>query len=117
VAVSYDRPGHLYVGATYADLENHERDNTGVFFSGRGLELFTRYYLTERSAIEGVFNDLEPDDSYDGRYRLRYLAGTFSYRYAKSSVIYAGYKSDQSRAADGSDLRNDVFGLGFNYSF
>ncbi|MFA6957273.1 MAG: porin [Thermoanaerobaculia bacterium] len=117
VAISYDRPGHLYVGATYADLENHERDDTGVFFSGRGFEFFTRYYVTERSAIEGVFNDLEPDDSYDGQYRLRYFAATYSYRYAKSSVIYAGYKSEQSRAADGSDLQNDVFGLGFNYSF
>ncbi len=84
----------------------------------RGLDqLFTRYYLTERVAVEGVYNELDPDGSYDGHYKLRYGAGTFSYKYAKSSVIYAGYKLEQSRAADGSDLRNDTFGLGFNYSF
>jgi len=116
VAMSFDRPG-LYVGATYTDLENHERDDTGAFFSGRGLEIFSRYYLTEQWAVEGVFNDLDPDGSYDGQYRLRYFAGTFSYMYAKSSVIYAGYRLDHGRAADGSDLRNDTFGLGFNYSF
>jgi len=116
VAMSFERP-RLYVGATWTDLENHERDDNGEFFSGRGLEFFSRYYLTERVAVEGVYNDLDPDSSYDGQYRLRYFAGTFSYKYAKSSVIYAGYKLEDSHAADGSDLRNDTFGLGFNYSF
>jgi len=116
VAMSFERT-RLYVGATWTDLENHERDNDGVFFSGRGLEIFSRYYLTERVAVEGVYNDLDPDSSYDGQYRLRYFAGTFSYKYAKSSVIYAGYKLEDSHAADGSELRNDTFGLGFNYSF
>lgn len=116
VAMAFERP-RLYVGMTYADLENHERDDTGTFFSGRGIEVFSRYRLTDRWAVEGVFNDLEPDDSYDGQYRLRYFAGTFSYVYAKNSTIYAGYKADLTRAADGSDVRNDVFGMGINYSF
>jgi predicted porin len=116
VAMSLDRPG-LYVGVTWTDLENHERDDTGAFFSGHGLEVFTRYYLTGQVAVEAVYNQLVPDGSYDGRYKLRYGAGTFSYKYAKSSVIYASYKLEHSRAADGSDLRNDTFGLGFNYSF
>jgi predicted porin/uncharacterized coiled-coil protein SlyX len=115
VAVSYDRP-RLYLGATYMDMTNHERDDAGVFFSGRGLEIFARYHLTDRTAIEGVFNDLDPDESYAGGYRLRYLATTMSYRYAKGSVIYAGYKIEATRNADDSE-RDDVFGIGFNYTF
>ena len=115
VAMSYERK-RFYAGVTWADLDNHERDDAGIWFSGRGLEIFTRDYLTDRTAIEAVFNDLDPDDSYAGSYRLRYGAATWSYRYAKGSVIYAGYKVERSRDADGSGHR-DVFGLGINYSF
>lgn len=115
VSMSWERP-RLYVGMTLSNLDNHERDDTGAWFSGEGFELFARYYLTDRSAIETVINDLDPDDSYGGKYRVRYGTAVFSYRYAKSSVVYAGYKVEESRDADG-DERADVIGLGINYSF
>ena len=106
----------LYVPTEATDDGRHHEPVTGeptdldeIGMVGAGSD--------DRVAVEGVFNDLDPDETYDGEYRLRYFAGILSYRYAKNSALYAGYRLDSSRATDGSELRNDLFGLGFNYSF
>jgi hypothetical protein len=111
------RSDRFYAGSTYSILEQHEVDDLGRRFDGRGFELALRQYVADRIWIEGVFNDLSPDDNHPGGYRIRFGAANVVYNFGVASRLFAGFKVEGSRKSDRSDLTKSTFAAGLNYTF
>jgi predicted porin len=111
------RGERFYAGSTYAILKQHEVDDLGRRFDGRGFELAVRQHVAERVWIEGVFNDLSPDADHPGDYRIRFGAANVVYDFGVASRVFAGFKVEGSRKSDRSDLASSTFAAGLNYTF
>ncbi len=111
------RHERFYVGSTYSILKQHEIDDVGRRFDGNGFELALRQYLLEHVWIEGVYNDLHPNDDHPGDFRIRFGAANIVYNFGTASRVFAGFKVEGSKKSDGTDLTSSTFAAGLNYTF
>jgi predicted porin len=111
------RDDRWYAAATYSILKQHEVDDLGRRFDGRGFELAVRRAITDRMWLEGGFNDLDPDADHPGDYRVRLGVGNIVYRFGDASRVFLGVKVEGSRRSDGSKLAEHAFAAGLNYTF
>jgi predicted porin len=111
------RGERFYAAASYAVTEQHEIDDLGRRFDGRGLELALRYDLGSRFWLEAGYNDLEPDSEHPGEYRLRYGVGIAVFTFGTGSRVFAGFKLEDSRRSDGSKGPKSAFATGMNLTF
>ncbi|SHH27950.1 porin [Ferrimonas marina] len=114
------QPG-LYVGANYADTENHELDNQNRVFNGDGYELMVNWTFENGLTIVSGLNWLESDDpeyeAANGTFkRALYILGAH-YRWGPLTKFYIEGKLDDSEfgVEQGSD--DDVIGLGARFYF
>lgn len=114
--VKFSRDG-WYAAATYARFFDHDQDDAGTWFSGHGVEFILSRQLKERWQVYGGFNVKEPDGSYAGLYRMRYLDLGVSYSFYRNSYFFLELKPEHSRNADGSDGRRTCLGGGIYFSF
>jgi outer membrane protein N len=106
-----------YVAGTYSILKQHEVDDLGRRFDGRGFELAVRCAITSRMWLEGGFNELDPDADHPGDYRVRLGLGNIVYRFGDASRVFFGVKVEGSRRSDGSRLAEHAVATGLNYTF
>ena len=106
-----------YVGAIYAILKQHEVDDLGRRFDGRGWEIALRQHFTERLWIEGAYNDLRPDSDHPGDFRVQFGAVNVVYNFSIASRLFAGFKLENSLRSDHTDLTASTFAAGLNYTF
>ena len=114
--VRYDRKP-FYLAVTHAWLKNHELDDLGRFFSGRGLEVHADYRLSGALRLRSTYNLLEPDDDHGGSYRLNYGVLGFNYQRGTWLSVHLLYRIDASRASEGNSLRGDVLALTTHFNF
>ena len=107
----------LYVALTFADFKNHEQDDAGTWFSGRGYEIFAQYSLSPRWSIYGGLNDQEPDGSYGGLFRRRYVDAGAKYVFHGTSFLFLEIKPEDSRNADGTRGRKSALAAGAFFDF
>jgi predicted porin len=106
-----------YVAGTYSILTQHEVDDLGRRFDGRGFELAVRRAIGDRIWLEGGFNELDPDADHPGDYRVRLGVGNVVYRFGDASRVFFGVKIEGSRRSDGSRLAEHAIAAGLNYTF
>lgn len=114
--LKYSR-GPWYVASAYSRFFNHDKDDRGTWYSGRGAELFVDCQMAPRWHVYGGFNVKEPDSSYDGLYRMRYLDFGFRYVFYRTSFLFVEMKPEDSRNADGSRGRRSAIGAGIFFYF
>ncbi len=107
----------FYAGAIFSILKQHEVDDLRRPFDGNGFELALRQHLTTRLWVEGVFNNLRPDSDHPGEYRVRFGVTNLVYRWGEASRAFIGFRLEDSRRVDGSDLTESTFAAGLNYTF
>lgn len=109
--------GKWYAAAVYSRFFNHETDDRGTWYSGSGAELFVDCQVAANWHVYGGLNWKEPDESYRGLYRMRYLDFGFRYTFYGSSFIFVEVKPEDSRNADGSRGRKSAIGAGLFFYF
>jgi predicted porin len=107
----------FYAGAIYAVLKQHEIDDLGRRFDGKGFEIALRQHFTPRLWIEGAYNDLSPDGEHPGDFRVRFGATNIVYNFSVASRLFAGFRLDNSLRSDRTDLTASTFAAGLNYTF
>ena len=108
-----------YAGLTLSRLKNHMTTDEGNYFDALGAEFYSQYQVRDRLWLIGGFNGLRPDSNEPlaGDYRVLY--GVFGVRLTFDGfqrMIYANYKLDDSRNADGTRGAN-VLTLGIRWKF
>jgi outer membrane protein N len=116
VGLKYSQ-GKWYAAAIYSRFFNHDQDDMGTWYSGSGAELFVDCQVAPRWHVYGGFNAKEPDSSYSGSYRMRYLDFGFRYIFFRTSFIFVELKPEESRNADGSRGRKSAIGTGLFFNF
>jgi hypothetical protein len=120
--------GPLYLAAGAADLDSHELYEQGRYFDGRGFMLFGQTDVTRRWFLYAAANDLRPDGSEVGEYRVRCGVLGLGYRLrgapapgppASSGGIEVGAecKVEDSTASDGSSVADSVLSFFINYGW
>ncbi|MFI5167944.1 MAG: porin, partial [Thermoanaerobaculales bacterium] len=111
----YQEP--IYLALSFADFTNHEQDDAGNWFSGRGYEFFAQYSVSPQWSIYGGFNDQKPDDSYLGLFRRRYVDVGAKYVFHGTSFLFLEIKPEDSRNADGTKGRKSAVAVGAFFDF
>ena len=111
------RSGGWYGAVAFALSENHEVDDRGRRFDGKGLELALVRDFNDRWWIEFGFNNLQPDSDHPGDYRVRFGVSNVVYRFGEASRFFAGVKIEDSRTSDGAKRPKSVFAGGLRYNF
>lgn len=110
----------VYVGATYVEHRNHETDDQGTYFDGRGGELLLRFAWRDRFRFSGGLNYLEPfGRSADIQYEIKLGIFSLEYSFGEPSfqnVLYGEVIVDSSRRRDGTSYPN-AYVVGFRRSF
>jgi predicted porin len=109
--------GPFQLAADFAATMNHEVDDEGVYFNGRGLELYSQYDWGTKWSFAGGFNYLRPVAGHAGDYRLLNGLGDVTYHFSPALDVNAEIKIEGSQATDGSRLRRHVLIWGVNYNF
>ena len=108
-----------YASSVVSRLLNHETTDEGKYFDGWGWEVYGQYQLRDRIWITGGWNVLRPDSdaALAGDFRVQY--GVIGLRYAPDgfqNMVYANYRLDGGRLADGTQLDN-TFTIGVRWNF
>jgi predicted porin len=111
------RADRFYAATTLSISEQHEVDDLGRRFDATGFELALRYYANDQLAFEAGYNDLRPDSSHPGDFRLRFGVGYVVYNFGGGSRVFGGFKWEDSRNSDGSKRFSSAFATGLNYTF
>jgi predicted porin len=111
------RRGGWYGGVLVSILKQHEVDDLGRRYDGKGVEAAFVRDVTDRTWVEVIFNNLQPDADHPGDFRLRFLATTVVHQFGGASRVFAGVKFDGGRTSDGSSRPAAVFAGGLRYNF
>ncbi len=111
------RRGGWYGGVIVSILEQHEVDDLGRRYDGKGFELALVRDFTDRWWLEVGFNNLQPDSDHPGDFRVRFGVSNLVYRFGGASRAFAGVKFDDGRRSDGSRRPRAVFAGGLRYNF
>jgi predicted porin len=111
------RSARFYAAGTYATTKQHEVDDLGRRFDGRGIEVALRRNFTDRIWLEGAYNDLRPNSRHPGDFRLQFGAANVVYSFSTASRVFLGFKLENSHRSDGTDLTESTFAAGLNYTF
>ena len=111
------RRGGWYGAVVFSILKQHEVDDLGRRYDGKGFEAAFVGDVTDRTWVEVVFNNLQPDSDHPGDFRLRFLATNVVYRFGPASRVFAGVKFDGGRTSDGSSRPAAVFAGGLRFNF
>ena len=111
------RSGWSYAGATYAIFKQHEIDDLGRRFDGRGWEVAVRQHFTQRLWIEAAYNDQRPDSDHPGDFRIQFGAANIVYNFSLASRLFVGFKLENSLRSDRTPLAESTFAAGLNYTF
>lgn len=111
----------FYVGATWAQHENHETTNEFKFIDADGLEIYSRYQFSQRLRAVAGYNYLDPDagDPNAGEYKIEsvILGLQFTYRNRGfGDIIYIEADLRNGRQVDGTPSEN-AYTVGIRYSF
>jgi outer membrane protein N len=106
-----------YGAVTFALTEQHEVDDLGRRFDGKGWELAFIRDFTDRLWLEVGFNNLEPDSDHPGDYRVRFGVSNIIYRFGEASRFFGGVKIEGSRTSAGEKRPKTVFAGGLRYNF
>ena len=92
-------------------------DDQGVYFNGRGVELYSQYDVGPKWSFGGGFNYLWSAGGHPGEYRRLNGLGSVTFHFNQTLDVNAEIKIEGSRATDGSSLRHSVLAWGVNYYF
>jgi predicted porin len=109
VGARYEKGG-VYLAAVHAWLRNHERDDQGRYFSGRGFEAYASYDLTKALELRAEFDSLEPSDDTAGQYRIRSGILGLRWKLPLRLAAHAVYRIEGSRSSDGSARPDTLLG-------
>ena len=109
----------MYIAANYSKQDQHEDDDLGRFFDGKGLEIFGYYVFDDHWKFDGGYVNLSPSSSHPGEYKLNYGYLGLGYLISsdRPSAVFIEARFDGSKASDGTSLRNSVLALGVNFDF
>ncbi len=111
------RSGGWYGGVTFSILTQHEVDDLGRRFDGKGLEVALVRDVTDRVWVEFGFNNLQPDSDHPGDFRVRFGVSNLVYQFGDASRVFAGVKYDAGRTSSGTPRPRAVFAGGLRYNF
>jgi predicted porin len=111
------RKGGWYGGVIVSILKQHEVDDLGRRYDGTGFEAAVVRDFTDRTWVEFVFNNLQPESDHPGDFRLRFLATNVVYQFGGASRAFVGVKFDGGKSSDGSSRPAAVFAGGLRYNF
>jgi hypothetical protein len=92
-------------------------DDLGRRYDGTGVEAAFVFDFTDRTWLEMIFNNLQPDSDHPGDFRLRFLATNVVHQFGGASRVFAGVKFDGGKNSDGSSRPAAVFAGGLRYNF
>jgi predicted porin len=117
VGIRYQKD-RLYVATTYSRFNQHEFDDLGRFFDGDGAMFIVYFYLIpDRLAIAAEWDDVNPDSSHPGQYRIRFTTIGASYALRKYWEFFLLYRFEDGRLSDGSSRGNDTLMLSAHFNF
>jgi len=111
------RSDRWYAAGSLSITRQHELDDLGRAFDGRGVELAVRRLLTDRWWLEGGYNDLRPDADHPGDYHVRFGVANAVYVFGDASHVFFGVKLEDSRRSDRSRLADSALAAGLNFTF
>ncbi len=111
------RRGGFYGAVMYSILKQHEVDDLGRRYDGQGFEAAFVADLTDKTWIEVIFNNLQPESDHPGDFRLRFLATNVVYQFGGASRVFAGVKFDGGKTSAGASRPAAVFAGGLRYNF
>jgi predicted porin len=107
------------IAGNYSIQKQHEVDNEGNLFDGKGVEIFGYYRFGDHIKLEGGWVNLEPDSGQSGDYRIQhgYVGVGYEFGQIRPSYIWAELRIEGSKAVDGSDLRSSILAAGVSFDF
>jgi predicted porin len=111
------RKGGWYGAVTFSVLTQHEIDDLGRRYDGKGFEVALVRDLTDKVWLELGYNNLQPDSDHPGDFRLRFGVTNVVYQFGEASRVFAGVKFDGGRASDGTARPAAIFAGGLRYNF
>jgi predicted porin len=112
--------GPVYLGANYVEHRNHDTDDVGNYFDGRGGEFLLRFSWHDRYRLSAGINYLEAFGRDKGLlYDIRVALFSLEYSFHDptfQNVVYAQVLIDESNDSLGNPYPN-VYVVGVRYSF
>lgn len=106
-----------YYAVTYANFENHEKDDEDRFFTGLGWEVYAEHEFSNGLTAGATYNYQKPESHHPGDFKLEFLSVGAGYHLGESWKFFLLYRFDNSRMSDGTDLGQDSLGAAVFYNF
>lgn len=108
----------FYLAGTYADFEQHERDDLNRFYDGRGLVL-TGFYelLDEKMWIGAAWDQVVPDREHPGKFEVQFATLSFTYAFRKHWQIWLLHRFDEGGFSDGTPSSDDTTVVSLHFTF
>ena len=117
LGVRYQK-NRLYLGANYSRFRNHETDELDRFFGGDSVILFASYFvIPDRLVIAAELDDVKPESSHPGQYRVRFATIGASYSLKKYWEFFLLYRFEDGRLSDGSKAGKNTLMLSVHFNF
>jgi len=108
----------LYLAANYSRFRSHEFDDLERYFDGDSFIFLAYYYLIpDRLIITAEFDDVSPESSHPGQYRVRFTTVGASYALQKYWEFFLFYRFENGRLSDGSPRGKDTLMLSAHFNF
>ncbi len=110
---------NFHFGILANAFTNHERNDTLAFFNGWGIEYNLKYNFGKKKEWSFVNNSsiLMPFSDQDMQYYSNRYSFELARRFSKNTVLFAGFRIDNSRMSDGSKSNQHHYAIGFYYNF
>jgi len=120
IALAFKTGGDRWLASlVFARLENIETTDEGVYFDGKGTELFAQWEFRNHWWLVGGGNYLTPDDDQEqaGEYEIFYTVLGLRYTFDSfNRMVYAEFRNDHGKLANGQE-RDNEFTLGVRWDF
>ena len=110
---------NFHFGVLAEVFKNHEKNDTSAFFNGWGVEYNLKYNFGKMKEWSFVNNSsiLIPFDDEGMDYVLNRYSFELARRFSKNTVMFAGFRIDNSTLTDGNKSQLHHYAIGFYYNF
>ena len=110
---------NFHFGILAEAFNNHEKNDTNAFFNGWGIEYNLKYNFGKNREWSFVNNTsiIMPFADENMDYVVNRYAFEFARRFSKNTLIFAGFRIDNSTLVNGTKSNLHHYAIGFYYNF